>query len=630
MCKKLLFLMTFLVLMAAGTQAYAGILLKSNWDHALGASDDAITDGGIWSGRHVEAQNGARLEVFPPDHACLEGHNYLAAWIDNHNWAAVYNWDVWPNDAEDIYIRFYCRVKPHGVAPDYISFTNGHFVQSYQLIGPTGIGSRSNWWGIRNANATVWELYGPGLTHTYYYDYPYNMFKLPGLPVNEWLRFEEHVHFVRELEETSPENKPGETACPSITHFRIYDSNGVLIADDNDVYLGDGYPDGHAKEDKTLLEFYANGDYLWRGGNHNSFFMGQNGPASALGYEGRAADYACLEIRDDTWCGPVDSGPTTPGQASNPNPSNSAADISVDADLSWTAGFAATSHDVYFGTDSSPDSGELQGNQTATTFDPNTMSNNTTYYWRIDEVNANGTTQGTVWSFTTEDPGALPGTASNPSPADSAASVSISADLSWTAGSGSTSSDVYFGTDSTPDSGEFQGNQTDTTFDPGTLTNATTYYWRIDEINASGTTTGAIWSFTTVGTPTGEVGIIGSWTQGTTHTEEAGSNRALIFIAHCDSYVTVPDLGSVTYGGQSMTKVVERVYNISSPTHNVYVCAFILDEDGIDAATSSTFSPTWNQTPGETPTFRELTAQVDLRPPRPRLRQFQIIMVIWL
>jgi hypothetical protein len=66
--------------------------------------------------------------------------------------------------------------------------------------------------------------------------------------------------------------------------------------------------------------------------------------------------------------------------------------------LTWTAGDGATSHDVYFGTESP---GTLQGNQAGTTFDPGTLANATTYYWRIDEKNAGGTTTGDVWSFTT-------------------------------------------------------------------------------------------------------------------------------------------------------------------------------------------------------------------------------------
>lgn len=88
-----------------------------------------------------------------------------------------------------------------------------------------------------------------------------------------------------------------------------------------------------------------------------------------------------------------------PGQATVPNPSDTATDVSVTNDLSWTAGSDATAHIVYFGTTSPGDS---QREQSGTTFDTSTMANNQTYYWRIDEKNATGTTTGTVWSFTTE------------------------------------------------------------------------------------------------------------------------------------------------------------------------------------------------------------------------------------
>jgi len=76
-------------------------------------------------------------------------------------------------------------------------------------------------------------------------------------------------------------------------------------------------------------------------------------------------------------------------------------------DLNWTEGNFTDSHDVYFGTDMTPDadngSSEFIGNQIgSTTYDPpGNLLANTTYYWRIDEVNLLGTTDGDVWSFTT-------------------------------------------------------------------------------------------------------------------------------------------------------------------------------------------------------------------------------------
>ncbi len=158
---------------------------------------------------------------------------------------------------------------------------------------------------------------------------------------------------------------------------------------------------------------------------------------------------------------------------------------------------------MYFGTDSTPDSGELQGNQTGTSFDPGTLAYSTTYYWRVDESNSDGTTQGVTWSFTTgpEPVGNPPGLATNPSPVTGGDSVVPDTLLTWSAGSLATSRDVYFGTDSTPDVEEIQGNQAGTSFNPGALTYSTTYYWRIDEVNGDGTTQGTTWSFTTEAAP---------------------------------------------------------------------------------------------------------------------------------
>ncbi len=96
-----------------------------------------------------------------------------------------------------------------------------------------------------------------------------------------------------------------------------------------------------------------------------------------------------------------------------------------------------------------------------------------------------------------------PGQATDPNPHDGATGIWTGADviLSWTAGFDSDSSNVYFGTDPTPDSGEFQGNQVETAFNAGALNAETTYNWRIDSVNTLGTTTGEVWSFTMNETP---------------------------------------------------------------------------------------------------------------------------------
>jgi hypothetical protein len=98
------------------------------------------------------------------------------------------------------------------------------------------------------------------------------------------------------------------------------------------------------------------------------------------------------------------------------------------------------------------------------------------------------------WLDTVQQPLPLPGQAGNPNPSDGATKVSVTTDLSWTAGSNATSHDVYFGTSNPPD---FQGNQAAATFDPGTMPYLTKHYWRIDEVNDSGKAPGVVWSFTT-------------------------------------------------------------------------------------------------------------------------------------
>jgi hypothetical protein len=102
-------------------------------------------------------------------------------------------------------------------------------------------------------------------------------------------------------------------------------------------------------------------------------------------------------------------------KAAVPDPVNGETKVSTAIELSWIAGGSAVSHNVSLGTDyndvndaTDPNVLPGRGNQTATTFNPGILDYNTTYYWRIDEINAGGTTTtGALWSFTVRHPDRL-------------------------------------------------------------------------------------------------------------------------------------------------------------------------------------------------------------------------------
>ena len=88
-----------------------------------------------------------------------------------------------------------------------------------------------------------------------------------------------------------------------------------------------------------------------------------------------------------------------PLKAFLPSPAHYENNVSVTPVLSWKPGSGTEYHTVYFGSANPP---ELIGNQTASEYLPGTLDHNTSYYWRIDEVNSNGIATGQVWKFITE------------------------------------------------------------------------------------------------------------------------------------------------------------------------------------------------------------------------------------
>jgi hypothetical protein len=132
---------------------------------------------------------------------------------------------------------------------------------------------------------------------------------------------------------------------------------------------------------------------------------------TTVGFGGVPAQFVRITVKS-SWGGGSQSGLSevrfyyVPVQAREPQPAVSAAEVGPEVTLSWRAGRRAASHDVYLSTD-------LPAVQNATapvvhpstaTLDAGTLNLATTYYWRVDEVNALNTPAtwvGDVWSFTT-------------------------------------------------------------------------------------------------------------------------------------------------------------------------------------------------------------------------------------
>jgi hypothetical protein len=120
------------------------------------------------------------------------------------------------------------------------------------------------------------------------------------------------------------------------------------------------------------------------------------------------------------------SSPSTPKQiipqaalsllvhAHSPSPSSGTDGVNLMSDLTWGAGDFAASHEVYLGTDAdavanaTKASPEYKGSKALgeESLDAGKLAFDTTYYWRVDEVNATNPDSpwvGNVWNFWTGD-----------------------------------------------------------------------------------------------------------------------------------------------------------------------------------------------------------------------------------
>jgi len=259
----------------------------------------------------------------------------------------------------------------------------------------------------------------------------------------------------------------------------------------HDVYFGDNYDD---VANGTGDTFRVN-----QGRDINFYIVGfpgypyPDGLVPGTTYYWRIDEVNEADPRSP-WKGNVWSFMIPPKTAYFPEPADNSESVDPDVQLSWTAGYGAKMHTVYFGDDFDEVNNAAGGlPQGILSYTPGTLKMAKTYYWRIDEFDAVATYKGDVWSFTTQ------GAVGNSYPSNGAVDVTQTPILTWTPGFGA-SHEIYFGTDEASLELKGSGNLGSESYEPGQLEWNTTYYWRVNEANnanADSPWTGPLWSFTT-------------------------------------------------------------------------------------------------------------------------------------
>jgi len=166
----------------------------------------------------------------------------------------------------------------------------------------------------------------------------------------------------------------------------------------HDVYMGDNFDDVNNGTGDTFRVNQAGTFYV-------AGFPGYAYPDGLV--PGTTYYWRIDEVNDanaaSPWKGPVWSFSIPSRKAYEPVPSDGGKFIDAEnLILTWTPGFGAAFHTVYFGDDydtvANATGGQSQG---GTNFRPGPLEVVKTYFWRVDEFETQGLHKGDVWSFTT-------------------------------------------------------------------------------------------------------------------------------------------------------------------------------------------------------------------------------------
>ncbi len=263
------------------SNATAGaVIFESNWDTSTGTSAAAVTDGGKWP-HYWEFNRGTGVQLLSVIPGGPDGQNALRVQQRGSTYAADLQIDDVLPQSQDYYLRFYMRNDDTSSAGDHVVTVDAWHYQSLTFLRKY---SGSADWRF------VVSMYGCSE------QYPLNHWGPPGrLPRGQWYRFEYFVDFI--------------DANHVQVHPRVYDANGSLLYTDQDFQQQDyrASPLWNGRNDWTLASYYAAGyTFCVDPTFMNEFAVGNNGQAGASD-TGAYWYVAAVQIRTDTWPGPVSS-----------------------------------------------------------------------------------------------------------------------------------------------------------------------------------------------------------------------------------------------------------------------------------------------------------------------------------
>jgi hypothetical protein len=193
--------------------------------------------------------------------------------------------------------------------------------------------------------------------------------------------------------------------------------------------------------------------------------------------------------------------PATPNLVS---PQDGATSLPTDTvRFKWNASNGATAYQLQYSTDSTFLTMVVKLDNIDTTLTVSGLSNNTTYFWRVNASNAGGTSSFSPYRrFTTIV--APPAAPTLLAPQDGATDVPINPSrFTWNASNGATAYQLQYSTDSTFSTAVVTYSDIMTTlFAVSGPSGNTTYYWHVRASNAGGTSPfSSTWHFTTMPLP---------------------------------------------------------------------------------------------------------------------------------